>query len=1343
MQLSHHICEHIDRQKRMRIIAFLFSIFSFPAIHFCQVLPDIVINEINCDNPGGPDNAEFIELYGIAGTSLDSLSIVLFEGTDNLSYAVYDLDGYVLDESGFFVLGSQMVTNVDYIIANGIISNGPDGIALFYADASDFPIGTLPSTVNRVDAAVYGTNDSSDTDLITALGLDMFSYLQLDETIQTTTPDFSLSKIPDGGDPFMYTEFVLQEVTPGSQNAPICQSGTLLYSDLSTEITLCSDGEILLATFEETNNTAGEFSAYVLTTANGIIIDTTNISSFDFNGYTEGTYQIYSLHFNGEIIDNSLAPGNNILDVSAGLCVDVSDNFLSLELLPCDLCNGGEISSSFGYDVAFCSGIIQDPELSNSTGESDYLYFVTTTEQLIVGAVNEQFDYNSLAAGIYRIYGLSYSGNLLSETIEAGQSLLSVSSDVCTELSSNYITLNILPCQPNTPCEKIFISEYLEGEAGTRALELFNPALTEVDISEYSLWLFTNGSTEASDTLFLPGTLAPLSTLVIANPGTGFGNGLADPELVESADIVDFISNFTGNDAIELHWLNEVIDVIGVRGENPGNQTGWSTLNGSTSNFDLVRKPFVQSPVLEWQVSSFQWDAYPNTDYSTLGSHFFHPCSDELIAGFLLESIMVEESDDTLELQIQCLNAIEPTTLNISIETGSSEPEDYAAAIPVSLVFDPNNLIQTIEISIMDDLIPETLEYFTLTLSTDAEPLWTNQSVLIQIKQSDANCDGGILVINESATISQCADLENNPLLIQIESEYPSAHYMFIISDTNNVIVDTTSVNTVDPEQLGEGTFRIYGLSYSGELDYTGLEPGNIIQEITADSCVSLSENFITVIRNNCLVTGCDAGQISTSDGSVFITACVAGTNPFLNLNNTGQSTNDSYVYFLTDNTGMIVDAISGNWNTEGTEIGSYQIYGVSYNGTLDPATMQTGMPLSGITSDSCVSVSENSIALQILDCQGPTPCSQLFFSEYIEETGSNKALEVYNPTPLAIDLSNYSIRMYADGSLSPSEILQCNGIILPYDVFVVVSSGNGIDPTDPIILAQGDTLHPSASFSANDAIELVHANEVIDVIGIVGENPGQFGWTFGNASTSNQVLVRRPEVTAPNIDWDVVSGQWIAYDFQDFSHIGWHEAADCGFSGLPVVSFIQTNLDVYENAGTVAIEIFTSNAGDPFEITIQATGSAEQILDYSTSFPVTLDVPTGENTLILEIFIVEDAMPEGIEFIELSVTTGEEVYFGNQTCMVNIEEFTGTNEQDKPLLKIWPIPASQHLYLLCNEQIVSCEIVDQLGKKTKVLQESPVQQIQIDVSNLTNGVYILNISTNEVQIRQKAIVAK
>ena len=43
--------------------------------------------------------------------------------------------------------------------------------------------------------------------------------------------------------------------------------------------------------------------------------------------------------------------------------------------------------------------------------------------------------------------------------------------------------------------------------------------------------------------------------------------------------------------------------------------------------------------------------------------------------------------------------------------------------------------------------------------------------------------------------------------------------------------------------------------------------------------------------------------------------------------------------------------------------------------------------------------------------------CSDLFFSEYVEGTFNNKAIEIYNPTNQTIDLANYRLVRWNNGS--------------------------------------------------------------------------------------------------------------------------------------------------------------------------------------------------------------------------------------------------------------------------------------------------------------------------------------
>ena len=136
----------------------------------------------------------------------------------------------------------------------------------------------------------------------------------------------------------------------------------------------------------------------------------------------------------------------------------------------------------------------------------------------------------------------------------------------------------------------------------------------------------------------------------------------------------------------------------------------------------------------------------------------------------------------------------------------------------------------------------------------------------------------------------------------------------------------------------------------------------------------------------------------------------------------------------------------------------------------------------------------------------GAQNCFELFISEYVEGSGNNKALEIYNPTANTIDLSEYIVIRYSNGSNSASanNAIQLTGSILSNDVHVGVieklnpaGTGNEI-PVDPALQLKADAFYcPDYNTSnawywnGNDAIVLAKGSvndipnaEIIDVFG-------------------------------------------------------------------------------------------------------------------------------------------------------------------------------------------------------------------------------------------------------------------
>ena len=106
-----------------------------------------------------------------ANQSLDGMLAVFFNGSSDTSYRTVDLTGFASDENGYFLLGSDAVAGADITMGpDNTIQNGADAVALYMADAANFPDATPASTDGLVDAVVYGTSDADDTGLLTGLG---------------------------------------------------------------------------------------------------------------------------------------------------------------------------------------------------------------------------------------------------------------------------------------------------------------------------------------------------------------------------------------------------------------------------------------------------------------------------------------------------------------------------------------------------------------------------------------------------------------------------------------------------------------------------------------------------------------------------------------------------------------------------------------------------------------------------------------------------------------------------------------------------------------------------------------------------------------------------------------------------------------------------------------------------------------------------------------------------------------------------------------------------------------------------------------------------------------------
>ncbi len=186
-------------------------------------------------------------------------------------------------------------------------------------------------------------------------------------------------------------------------------------------------------------------------------------------------------------------------------------------------------------------------------------------------------------------------------------------------------------------------------------------------------------------------------------------------------------------------------------------------------------------------------------------------------------------------------------------------------------------------------------------------------------------------------------------------------------------------------------------------------------------------------------------------------------------------------------------------------------------------------------------------IALTGLAPYAANAATDLYFSEYIEGSSFNKALEIYNDTDSSIDLSSYQIEIYFNGNATPGTSIPLSGNLAAGDVFVVAQNA-----ADPAILAVADIASPANFYNGDDTVLLLNGTTVVDSIGQLGTDPGS---AFGTApvTTQNNTLRRLASVTDgdtnPNDSFDPAT-EWESFGNDDFSDLGTVQGGGTGGQG-------------------------------------------------------------------------------------------------------------------------------------------------------------------------------------------------
>jgi len=285
-------------------------------------------------------------------------------------------------------------------------------------------------------------------------------------------------------------------------------------------------------------------------------------------------------------------------------------------------------------------------------------------------------------------------------------------------------------------------------------------------------------------------------------------------------------------------------------------------------------------------------------------------------------------------------------------------------------------------------------------------------------------------------------------------------------------------------------------------------------------------------------------------------------------------------------------------------------------------------------------------------DANAGGPCGDLFFSEYIEGTSFNKALEIYNPTAAAVDLSGYYVRRYNNGSLEVSFTDTLQGSLAPGETFLIADPDAG-----DFLSAIADFTSDITSVNGDDAIELLNGTVVIDAFGVVGDDPGD-EWVVGSGSSRNNTLVRRNFVQQGQLDWNIGATEWDVFPIDDFTNAGSHDMIPCEGEIVPFASLSGSAVELAEESGSYTFSVNLTNGNDePTELSVAAIGgTATAGSDYDfTSADFSLDANTS--SVDFEVTIINDDEMESDETIEIALSITGNGNLGTALLTITIDD--------------------------------------------------------------------------------------
>lgn len=424
---------------------------------------------------------------------------------------------------------------------------------------------------------------------------------------------------------------------------------------------------------------------------------------------------------------------------------------------------------------------------------------------------------------------------------------------------------------------------------------------------------------------------------------------------------------------------------------------------------------------------------------------------------------------------------------------------------------------------------------------------------------SSSGCSAGPLVSNVTHNPAYPNSIQTVTVTATITSTTALANILLVYGNDGINFPDTIPMNLVS------GSTYISGSAIPAFPDGTNIFYKVLATDIFANTGSSAINNY-AILKNEPADYPTFAACSNTSASTITLTwVDASGTVPpdgyLVKMNSTGLASITDPVDGIPEPDGSFVKNIS-----QGTQ-------GVTFSGLASSTTYYFKIfpyTNSGTVINYKVSAGYPTTSCSTSASAGGGCAPDLIISEYVEGSSNNKYIEIANYTGSAVNLGNYRLRLFSNGSATATTDVLLSGTINNQSTIVYRNNA-------ATVYTGTSTTNGAVNFNGDDAIALykVSTASYVDIFGRIGEDPGT-AWTSGAVTTLDKTLVRNSNITSgvtvnPASGFPSLATEWTQYNQDVVTNLGAHNMA-CNFCATPSIAAASVTMNaINETSMTIS----------------------------------------------------------------------------------------------------------------------------------------------------------------------------